>query len=105
MGEGSHGSILNENFAGYRVTSRRKSTSFAADSSAITDVTATLSTLTTAESAAAKGAKFKTKIEWGGIKVKYKAVGRAGWSFGNSSFERAGELIVQNEDTWYENTY
>ena len=79
--------------------------SFAAEGSAVTDVTATLSTLTKSESQAAKGAKFNTKIEWGGIKVKYKAVGKAGWSLGSGSFERAGELIVMEKDTWYENTY
>lgn len=79
--------------------------SFAAESSAVTDITATLSTLTPSERASAKGAKFNTKIEWGGIKVKYKAIGKAGWSIGSGSFDRAGELIVQEKATWYESTY
>lgn len=78
--------------------------SFAAEGKALTDITATLNTLTAQESKAANGAKFKTKIEWGGIKIKYKAVGKASISVFSGSVDSAGELVVQEKATWYEKT-
>ncbi len=78
--------------------------SFAAEGEAVTDLTGTVATLTRSESTAANGAKFKTTIEWGGIKLKYKAVGRAGWGVFKTSSQAAGELVVQEKATWYENT-
>lgn len=75
---------------------------FSAEGEAMTDVTGTVITLTQSESRAANGAKLKTTIKWGGLKVKYKAVARLRAIIANGSSQAAGELPVLSEETWYE---